>query len=81
MNTIYRLNRVVAVVRLSCPYSRKAMAELEKTYPTEKITYIYIDKQPELYEQFKKRYNTVPQIFIDNEYIGGYDSLMMYLYK
>lgn len=59
-----------------CPYCSKAKALLEK----KGVDYIEIrlDKEPMKFEEMIRRSNgqrSVPQIFINNQNIGGFDDL------
>ncbi|MDW7668746.1 MAG: glutaredoxin 3 [Bacillota bacterium] len=58
-----------------CPYCIKALRMLSK----KEVSYKNIDvnKNQELYKKIKKQTgsNTVPQIFIEEEFIGGYDEM------
>ncbi len=60
-----------------CPYCTRAIALLD----SKKVEYTEykIDMQPELRDGMIKRANgsyTVPQIFIENQHIGGCDDMM-----
>ena len=59
-----------------CPYCRRAKAML-KSLDLEYIDYDIIDDE-ELYQEMLERSGkkTIPQIFIDEENIGGYDALI-----
>lgn len=59
----------------SCPYCLRAKRLLElKAVQYEEIR---VDSRPDLWSQMtqRSRRNTVPQIFIDNYHVGGYDDL------
>lgn len=60
-----------------CPYCKRAKALLESK-GQDYIEY-KIDEQPELRDPMIERANggyTVPQIFIDDQHIGGCDDMM-----
>jgi glutaredoxin 3 len=60
-----------------CPSCRNAKILLDKKNLQYKE--LKIDENPELRDQMLKRKNnirTIPQIFIENEHIGGYDQLL-----
>lgn len=70
------MNKVEIYTKGYCPYCRRAKALLDAKgvdyaeYP--------IDKQPELRESMISRANggyTVPQIFINDQHIGGCDDM------
>ena len=60
-----------------CPYCQKAKSFLKsKGFSYQEYN---IDDTPELKKEMKQRTEgakTVPQIFIDNKLIGGYDDLL-----
>jgi glutaredoxin 3 len=61
-----------------CPYCNKAKALFAQKNVADKITEIDISKDPSLkQEMFDKSGGrmTVPQIFINNTHIGGFDDL------
>lgn len=59
-----------------CPYCIRAEQLLHRKGVTE-IEKIRVDLQPELRVQMMERTGrrTVPQIYIDEEHVGGYDDL------
>lgn len=59
-----------------CPYCTAAKALLGNKQAT--ITEIDVSAQPELREEMMTRSNrrTVPQIFIGDTHVGGYDDLV-----
>ena len=70
------MNKVEIYTKGYCPYCNRAMLLLQqkgiefKEYP--------IDAQPELREEMVNRANggyTVPQIFINDQHIGGCDDM------
>jgi glutaredoxin 3 len=65
-----------------CPYCVRAKALLDQ----KKVVYteINVGVHPELREQMSKRANggySVPQIFINEQHIGGCDEMMQLEYK
>ena len=65
--------------KTSCPYCKMALDELNKRGFSSKVLYIGqngITKEDLLKEVPNAR--TVPQIFIEDVYIGGYTELMKY---
>ena len=69
------MNKVVMYCTSSCQYCHKAENLLKKKGAS--ITKINIEgNKPKIKEMIKRtRRNTVPQIFIDGEHIGGFDEL------
>lgn len=70
------MSKVEIYTKGYCPYCKRAKALLQqkgieyKEYP--------IDEQPELREEMVNKANggyTVPQIFINNQHIGGCDDM------
>lgn len=62
-------------IKPTCPYCMRAKQLLtEKGVAFEEIN---VNQQPEVYTALKQRTNhqTVPQIFIDEQFIGGCDQL------
>jgi len=57
-----------------CTYCNKAKAYLEEL----KISYTYydVDEHPNFEADFSREVKSIPQIKIDGEEIGGYDSLI-----
>lgn len=68
--------KVVMYSTAVCPYCIRAEQLLHRKGVVE-IEKIRVDLQPELRIAMMERTGrrTVPQIFIDDEYIGGYDDL------
>ncbi len=61
-----------------CPYCQKAITLFEKKNVADKITEIDITKDPAFLDEMLNKTGgkrTVPQIFIDDKYIGGCDDL------
>ncbi len=58
-----------------CPYCIRALMTLSKK--NIKYNNINVNKNPEVYEEIKAQTgrDTVPQIFIGEEFIGGYDEM------
>lgn len=69
------MNKVVMYCTNTCQYCHKAEKLLLKKGAS--ITKINIEgNKPKIKEMLKRaRRNTVPQIFIDGEHIGGFDEL------
>ncbi|MBV6273306.1 glutaredoxin 3 [Alcaligenaceae bacterium CGII-47] len=61
---------------VTCPYCVRAEMLLKQRGVTE-ITKIHIDRDPALRSIMMERTGrrTVPQIYIDDQHIGGYDDL------
>ncbi|BDX08376.1 glutaredoxin 3 [Planctobacterium marinum] len=69
--------KVEIYTKAYCPYCSRAKALLE--HKAVEFTEYKIDAQPELREPMIARANggyTVPQIFIDDQHIGGCDDMM-----
>ncbi|NSM56435.1 glutaredoxin 3 [Wolbachia endosymbiont of Atemnus politus] len=68
--------KVVIYVKQHCPFCKKAKELLDQ----KGVKYEEIDvlKNSDLFNEIKSKYNvkTVPQIFINDEHIGGCDKLM-----
>ena len=60
----------------SCPYCMRAESLLEKRGAT--VTKIRVDLKPDLWDEMEKitGRNTVPQIFIGDVHVGGYDDMV-----
>lgn len=70
------MNKVEVYTKAYCPYCQRAKMLLEAKNSDFKE--YKIDEQPELRPQMIERSNggyTVPQIFINNNHIGGCDDL------
>ena len=69
------MNKVVMYCTSTCQYCHKAEKLLKKKGVV--INKINIEgNKPKIKEMLKRsRRNTVPQIFIDGEHIGGFDEL------
>ena len=67
--------KVVMYCTKSCPYCIRAERLLKKRGAT--IEIIDVGKNPQLWKDMEKRTkrNTVPQIYIDDLHIGGFDDL------
>lgn len=67
--------KVLIYSKQNCPYCDRAKA----LFKNKNISYeeIMVDAKPEVYESLKKQTGllTVPQIFIDDQLIGGYTDL------
>ena len=69
------MNKVVMYCTATCQYCHKAEKLLKSKGA--KIDKIFIEgNKPKIKEMLKRsRRNTVPQIFIDGDHIGGFDEL------
>lgn len=67
--------KVVMYCTQSCPYCLRAESLLKKRGAS--IEIIDVGRKPDLWKEMEKRTNrnTVPQIYIDDLHIGGYDDL------
>lgn len=71
-------NRTIVYSKKNCPFCAMAMEELKLRGITfDKVDLEEIGKTAA--EVTGRRVNTVPQIYIEGEYVGGYDDLMMKL--
>jgi len=69
------MNEVTLYTTKFCPYCIRALRMLSKKgVPYKNID---VNKNQELYKKIKKETgsNTVPQIFIGEKFIGGYDEM------
>jgi glutaredoxin 3 len=59
----------------TCPYCQKARALLDSKGAT--YTVLDVNRDPRLWQEISRRTgrDTVPQIFIGDQHIGGYDDL------
>ena len=71
-------NRSIVYSKKNCPFCAMAMEELKlRGIPFDKVDLEEIGKTAA--EVTGRRVTTVPQIYIEGEYVGGYDDLMMKL--
>ncbi len=80
------MSKALMYSRDSCPYCVKAKEKLKSENIEFKIKCISVNfsKDQMISEIYKKSgvtVDTVPQIFIDEKYIGGYDDLLVHLDK
>ncbi len=71
------MNRVVMYSTQVCPYCQMA-ERLLKSRGVEHIEKVLVDKDPERRQEMMERSNgrrSVPQIFIGDKHVGGYDEL------
>ncbi|CAN7516197.1 glutaredoxin 3 [Trinickia sp. LjRoot230] len=70
------MNTVVMYSTQVCPYCQMA-ERLLKARGVEHVEKVLIDKEPERREEMMQRTGrrTVPQIFIGETHVGGYDDL------
>jgi len=67
--------RSIVYSKKNCPFCAMAMEELKlRGIPFDKVDLEEIDKTAA--EVTGRKVNTVPQIYIEGEYVGGYDDLM-----
>ncbi len=73
------LKNVVIYTKDHCPFSKRVLGYLNSTGA--EFTRIRVDDSPELYEELKKKTNhqTVPQIFVNEEFIGGAKELFEWI--
>lgn len=76
------MTKAVIYTTTYCTYCQAA----KKLLATKKIDYreVSLDDNPELREKISaanKGWRTVPMIFIDNRFIGGYTELVAFLQK
>lgn len=69
-------NRVIMYCTAYCPYCDRAEMLL-KTKGVDQIEKIFVDRTPNGFDDMIKLTNrrTVPQIFIGDTHVGGYDDL------
>lgn len=70
------MKKVTVYSKDYCPYCTRAKALLQsKNIPFEEVS---IEGKPELQQEIfsKSGFRTVPQIFIEEECLGGYDQLV-----
>ena len=69
------MKKVTLYTTIFCPYCRRAVKLLD----SKGVDYlnINVNKEPALFEEVKKQtgWRTVPQIFIEEEFIGGCDDM------
>ena len=71
-------NRSIVYSKKNCPFCAMAMEELKlRGIPFDKVDLEEIGKTAS--EVTGRKVNTVPQIYIEGEYVGGYDDLMAML--
>ena len=71
-------NRTIVYSKKNCPFCAMAMEELKlRGIPFDKVDLEEIGKTAA--EVTGRKVNTVPQIYLEGNYIGGYDDLMAHL--
>ena len=71
-------NRSIVYSKKNCPFCAMAMEELKlRGIPFDKVDLEEIGKTAA--EVTGRKVNTVPQIYIEGQYVGGYDELMSHL--
>ena len=73
-NLITNQSRVQAYILKDCPWSKRAIRLLNSLSIPHEVTLIDNDKSFQKI-MVKSNHNTFPQIFLDNEFFGGYDEL------
>ena len=70
------MSNVILYASPLCGYCQRAKALLDKKGV--EYTFLNVDQDPRLWQEMveRSRRNTVPQIFIDDFQVGGYDDLM-----
>jgi glutaredoxin 3 len=71
------MNKIVVYSTKICPYCHMAKALLKNYFNITDITEIFIDDNPHLKQEMISKTNrtTVPQIFIGDVHVGGFDDL------
>ena len=72
------MNKIDVYTSATCPYCIKAnklLKSLNLTYIEHNIDDNFEEITKELSEKFQRQIMTVPQIIINNHYVGGYDNL------
>lgn len=68
--------------RENCDWCKKALTHIRTNFPNDEIEYIDYEKDSTALNYLKDNgWKTVPQIFHDNFYIGGFESLELYTKK
>ena len=71
-------NRTIVYSKKNCPFCAMAMEELKlRGIPFDKVDLEELGKTAA--EVTGRKVNTVPQIYLEGHYVGGYDELMRYL--
>ena len=67
---------VVVYCTQTCPYCVKALQLLEKKGV--EVECLRVDQTPSLWDEIRERTgrSTVPQIFIDDYHVGGFDDMI-----
>lgn len=72
------MNKIDIYTSATCPYcikAKKLLTNLNLTYVEHNIDDNFEEITKELSEKFQRQIMTVPQIIINNHYVGGYDDL------
>lgn len=72
------MNKINIYTTITCPYcvkAKKLLSTLGLTYTEYNVDESFEEMTKELSEKFNKTVMTVPQIIINEHYIGGYDDL------
>ena len=67
----------------NCPYTQKATTLINEAYPKSKMQLVIVDKNPDLYKNHLSSITlqptkTFPQVFMDGNYIGGFQDLQQF---
>lgn len=72
------MNEVKIYTSATCPYcikAKKLLQMLKLEYSEYNVDNAFDDMCKELSEKYNKQIQTVPQIIINNNYVGGYTDL------
>lgn len=72
------MNKIDIYTSATCPYcikAKKLLTSLNLNYVEYNIDDNFEEITKELSEKFQRQIMTVPQIIINNHYVGGYDDL------
>ena len=72
------MNKIDIYTTTTCPYcvkAKKLLSTLGLTYTEHNVDESFDEMTKELSEKFNKTVMTVPQIIINENYVGGYDDL------
>ncbi len=72
----YNMSKIEVYCTKICPYCRNAESFLNRKGV--EYTKIFVDNDPDLWKQMEERSKrrTVPQIFIGDFHVGGFDDMM-----
>ena len=72
------MNKIDIYTMTTCPYcvkAKKLLSTLGLTYTEHNVDESFDEMTKKLSEKFNKTVMTVPQIIINDNYVGGYDDL------